>query len=378
MKLFYKLFKFDPETREGIISGTSALGIAVNLLVAAMKVILGAITSSIAIISEGVNNASDALTSVLTLVGTKLAGKHPDEKHPFGYGRIEYLTSLVIAILILVTGFEMIKSSIELIFHPGELSISVISLILVAVSAAIKFFLGVYTIKMGKKADSGALTAVGLDCRNDSFVSLVTIATAIIFLVFKLNLDAYAGVFTSLLILKAGFEVLKETISELIGRPGEAELAEKIYKEIRSTDCILNAADMMLHNYGPEAYSGSVNIEIDHEKTIGEIYQIIHELQLRIMHDYNVTMVFGMYAVDNDHEEVRRVREQVTEFIRNHEHVESYHAIYLDPESDRLYCDFVVDYKLRDWDALRSEFADYMKERFPEKELVLTIETRFV
>ena len=378
MKLFYKLFKFDPETREGIISGTSALGIAVNLLVAAMKVILGAITSSIAIISEGVNNASDALTSVLTLVGTKLAGKHPDEKHPFGYGRIEYLTSLVIAILILVTGFEMIKSSIELIFHPGELSISVISLILVAVSAAIKFFLGVYTIKMGKKADSGALTAVGLDCRNDSFVSLVTIATAIIFLVFKLNLDAYAGVFTSLLILKAGFEVLKETISELIGRPGEAELAEKIYKEIRSTDCILNAADMMLHNYGPEAYSGSVNIEIDHEKTIGEIYQIIHELQLRIMHDYNVTMVFGMYAVDNDHEEVRRVREQVTEFIRNHEHVESYHAIYLDPESDRLYCDFVVDYKLRDWEALRSEFADYMKERFPEKELVLTIETRFV
>ena len=378
MKLFYKLFKFDPETREGIISGTSALGIAVNLLVAAMKVILGAITSSIAIISEGVNNASDALTSVLTLVGTKLAGKHPDEKHPFGYGRIEYLTSLVIAILILVTGFEMIKSSIELIFHPGELSISVISLILVAVSAAIKFFLGVYTIKMGKKADSGALTAVGLDCRNDSFVSLVTIATAIIFLVFKLNLDAYAGVFTSLLILKAGFEVLKETISELIGRPGEAELAEKIYKEIRSTDCILNAADMMLHNYGPEAYSGSVNIEIDHEKTIGEIYQIIHELQLRIMHDYNVTMVFGMYAVDNDHEEVRRVREQVTEFIRNHEHVESYHAIYLDPESDRLYCDFVVDYKLRDWDALRSEFADYMKERFSEKELVLTIETRFV
>lgn len=378
MNLICRILRQDPESREGIISGTSVLGIIINLLVAAVKVVLGLLASSIAIVSEGVNNASDALTSVLTLVGTKLAGKKPDEKHPFGYGRIEYLTSLIIAIAIIVTGVEMLTSAIELIFHPTEMDISYVALIAVAVSAVVKFFLGVYTIKMGKKADSGALVAVGLDCRNDSYVSIITIASAIVFIVFHFSIDAYVGVFTSLLILKAGLEVLKDTISELLGRPGEAELAAKLYKEIRNTEGVYNAVDMMLHNYGPEAYSGSVNIEIDHSKTVGEVYQFIHELQLRIMHEYKVTMVFGIYAVDNDHEEAKQARITVSNFVKSHENVKSFHAVYFDRNTDKLYCDLIVDYKLKDWDELRKEFTAYMAEHYPDKELELVIETEYV
>ena len=378
MKLICKILRQDPESREGIIAGTSGLGIIVNLLIAAIKVILGLLANSIAIISEGVNNASDALTSVLTLVGTKLAGKKPDKKHPFGYGRIEYLTSLIIAIAILITGFEMITSSVELIFNPEPMDISIAALLAVAISAVIKFFLGIYTIKQGKRADSGALTAVGLDCRNDSFVSVVTIASAIIFLVFDFSIDAYVGIFTSLIILKAGFEVLKDTVSELLGKPGDEELAEKLYKEIRSTEGVLGAADMMLHNYGPDAYSGSVNIEMDHEMTVGEIYEILHALQLRIMYEHKVTMVFGIYAVDNDHEDVKAIRKTVADFVLAQEHVKSFHAVYLDPNSPKIYCDLIVDYDLADWDALREEFAAYMAERFPENEIVLTVETEFV
>lgn len=378
MKLICKILRQDPDTREGIIAGTSGLGIIVNLLIAAIKVILGLLANSIAIISEGVNNASDALTSVLTLVGTKLAGKKPDKKHPFGYGRIEYLTSLIIAIAILITGFEMITSSVELIFNPEPMDISIAALLAVAISAVIKFFLGIYTIKQGKKADSGALTAVGLDCRNDSFVSVVTIASAIIFLVFDFSVDAYVGIFTSLIILKAGFEVLKDTVSELLGKPGDEELAEKLYKEIRGTEGVLGAADMMLHNYGPDAYSGSVNIEMDHEMTVGQIYEILHALQLRIMYEHKVTMVFGIYAVDNDHEDVKAIRKTVADFVLAQEHVKSFHAVYLDPNSPKIYCDLIVDYDLRDWDALREEFIAYMAERFPENEIVLTVETEFV
>lgn len=378
MKLIYKLFKQNPESREGIIATTSGLGIAVNVLIAAMKVVVGLMASSIAIVSEGVNNAADALTSVLTLVGTKLAGKHPDEEHPFGYGRVEYLTSLVIAVLILVTGVEMLKSAVELIFHPEEMNVSVISLVLVAVSAVVKFCLGVYTIAMGKKANSGALEAVGLDCRNDAFVSVVTIASVIVFLVFGLYLDAYVGVFTSLLILKAGADVLRDTVSDLLGRPGEKELATKLYREIRSTEGILGAADMMLHNYGPDAYSGSVNIEIDHDKTVGEIYQFLHKLQLRIMYEYHVVMVFGIYAVDNDHEEVKAINKAVGKFVRETEHVKSFHAVYLEPGTDMLYCDLVVDYELADWDKLRADFTAYMEEACPGKQLMLTVETEFV
>lgn len=378
MKLICKILRQDPDTREGIISGTSVLGIIVNLLIAAIKIVLGLLANSIAIVSEGVNNASDALTSVLTLVGTKLAGKKPNRKHPFGYGRIEYLTSLIIAILILVTGFEMIKSSVELILHPEPMDISLIALMAVAISAVIKFFLGVYTIKQGRKADSGSLTAVGLDCRNDSFVSVITIASAIVFLVFEVSVDAYVGIFTSLIILKAGFEVLKDTVGELLGKPGKEELAAKIYREVRSTEGVLGAADMMLHNYGPDAYSGSVNIEMDHEKTVGEVYGVLHELQLRIMDEYKVTMVFGIYAVDNDHEEVKQIRKTITNFVVNQEHVKSFHAVYLDPNSPRLYCDFIVDYDLKDWDALRRDFTAYMAEHYADKEIILTIETEFV
>lgn len=378
MNLIYKLFKQDPESREGIIATTSGLGIAVNVLIATMKVVVGLMASSIAIVSEGVNNAADALTSVLTLLGTKLAGKHPDEEHPFGYGRVEYLTSLVISVLILVTGIEMLKSAVELIFHPEELNISVVSLVLVAVSAVVKFCLGVYTIAMGKKANSGALEAVGLDCRNDAFVSIVTIGSAVAFLVFGLYIDAYVGVFTSLLILKAGVDVLRDTVSDLLGRPGEKELATRLYHEIRSTEGILGAADMMLHNYGPDAYSGSVNIEIDHEKTVGEIYQFLHKLQLRIMYEYHVVMVFGIYAVDNDHEEVKAINKSVGKFVKETDHVKSFHAVYLEPGTDMLYCDLVVDYELPDWDKLRGDFTAYMQEHYPDKKLMLTIETEFV
>lgn len=378
VKLIYRLLKLDPDKREDIISATSGLGIAVNVLVAALKVVVGLMASSIAIVSEGVNNAADALTSVLTLVGTKLAGKHPDEEHPFGYGRIEYLTSLVISVLILVTGIEMLKGAVELIFHPEELNISMLSLATVAVSAVVKFALGIYTIAMGKKANSGALEAVGLDCRNDSFVSIVTIASAIVFLVFGLSIDAYVGVFTSLLIIKAGVDVLKDTVSDLLGRPGEKELATELYRQIRKTPGILGAADMMLHNYGPDSYSGSVNIEIDHSKSVGEVYQFLHKLQLDIMHEHNVVMVFGIYAVDNDHDYVKAVNKAVGKFVKDTDHVKSFHAVYVEPGTDKLYCDLVVDYELNDWDKLRADFADYMKEICPDKELMLTVETEFV
>lgn len=378
MKFIYKLFRKDPESREDIITMTSGLGIFVNIMMALLKVLIGLLGSSIAIVSEGINNAADSLSAFLTLIGSKLARKHPDEKHPFGYGRIEYLVSLIISVLILVTGVEMVISSVKLIFHPEEMSISYLALAVVAGSAVVKFILGIYTIRMGKKADSGALIGVGIDGRNDSFASVITIVSSLIFLLFHVSVDAYAGILVSLLILKAGLELLIDTVSDLLGRPGEHDLAVQIYKEIKHTDGIISAADMMLHNYGPDAWSGSVNVEIDHDKTVGEIYQFLHELQLHIMHEYHVTMVFGVYAVDNDGAYIKELRSRITTFVRGQEHVKSYHALYLSEEEKKLYCDFIVDYKLQDWDALRSEFENYIAQDYPEYQLELTIETEFV
>jgi len=378
VKIFYKLFRQDPETRDGIISTTSGIGILANLFISLTKIIIGLLASSIAIISEGANNAADVLSSVMTLIGAKLAKKHPDEKHPFGYGRIEYISGLVIAVVILVTGIEMLISSVKLVFHPEAISVSYLALGTVAFSAVIKFFLGNYTIKMGKKAGSGALEAVGADCRTDSFASIITIVSAVVFIVFKWNIDAYAGVITSVLIIKAGYEALAGTLGDIIGRPGDEELAAKIYKEVRSTEGILAAVDMMLHNYGPDAWSGSVNVEIDHNKTVGEIYQFLHDLQLRIMHEYHVTMVFGVYAVDYDGEYIKELRRNIGEFTWKNEYVKSFHAVYIDEKTDDIYCDFIVDYKLKDWDGLKAQFIEYMAGKYPQKNVILTIETEFV
>ncbi|MDO5446090.1 MAG: hypothetical protein Q4F31_10785 [Eubacteriales bacterium] len=135
---------------------------------------------------------------------------------------------------------------------------------------------------------------------------------------------------------------------------------------------------MMLHNYGPDAWSGSVNVEMDHSKTVGEIYRILHRLQLDIMHNYHVTMVFGVYAVDNDHEEVRVLRQQISSFVKSHEHVKSYHAVFLCHETKEIYTDFIVDYQLQDWDGLHREFTEYMKGLYPEYQTELTIETEYV
>ncbi len=378
MNLFYKLLKQKPNTREGVTITTSALGILVNTVLAAIKIFVGIAVGSIAIVSEGANNASDSATSLITIVGTKLSTMHPTKKHPFGFGRIEYLTSLLISILILVTSFELFISSFKLIFSPRALSISYVTLAIIAISAIVKFLLGTYTIRMGKKACSNSLIAVGTDCRNDAFISAVTILSALIFLLFDFSLDAYAGILTSLFILKTGFDILKETISNLLGKPATEELALKIYEEINTVPCILGAADLILHNYGPDSYAGSINLEIDHEKTIGEAYEEVHALQLRIKQKYGIVMVFGMYAVDSDHENVKIMREQIEKFVSSYEHIKGFHALYLAPSTNEIYCDFVVDYALRDWDVLKEEFTEYMRELYPDYQLTVTIELNYV
>lgn len=378
MKLLYKVLRQTPGTREGTVVTTSALGILVNLLLAAVKITVGAMASSIAIISEGVNNATDSGSSLITIVGTKLSGKSPTKEHPFGYGRVEYLTSLIIAGFILATGAELLISSVKLVIHPGTIAVSYVSIAVVAVSAGVKLALGSYTVKKGRAAKSDALVAVGTDCRNDSVVSAVTIASALVFLLFHYSVDAWAGIVTSVFILKSGWDVLSGTVGKLLGEPADKKLADEIYEEVRATPCVLNAADMMLHNYGPDAYSGSVNIEIDHEKTLGEVYAVIHDLQLRIMHKYGVVMVFGMYAVDADDPEQRELRRVIARFVADYEHVVSYHALYLPHGAKQLYCDLVVDYEMKDRDKLETDFRAFIGGKYPDFEIILTIETEYV
>ncbi len=364
--------------REKTVVRTSVVGILVNLILASAKVVAGLAASSISVVSEGVNNAADVASSVLTVVGTKLARKHPTKSHPFGFGRVEYITSLVIAVLILLAGAEFLVESVKRVFRPAEMDVSYLTLAIVVVSAAVKFALGVYTLRKGKAVGSGTLEAVGVDSRNDAFISIVTVVSALVFLLTGVSIDAYAGVVMSVVILRAGLGILLDTLGSILGRAADKELADMLYREIRATPGVLNAADMMLHNYGPDRYTGSVNIEMDHEKTVGELYTAIHRLQLDIMHRHGVTMVFGIYAVAMDHAEHKKLYPLVGKFVREHEHVKSFHAIYIPEDERKIYCDLVVDYELKSWDALRKEFSELIKREYPDYALELVIETEYV
>ena len=312
-------------SRQERIIRTSVVGILVNLLIAAVKIMIGTLASSIAIVSEGINNATDAGSSFLTYIGTKLSGKHPDEKHPFGYGRIEYLTGMVVGVLILYAGLGMLKESVEGILHPSDMNVSILTVLIVARTSRNQiYYWEMYTIKVGKSVESEVLLAVGEDGRNDSYFSGLTILSSVIFLFTGFSLDAYAGIVFSFVVIKSGVDTLKNTASDLIGRSGKEELARKLYKEIRATDGVISAIDMMLHDYGPDSYSGSVNIEIDHKRSIGEVYEEIHRLQLRIMEEYHVTMVFGIYAVDEDTAAIVDIRRYIGKFVRVNEHVKSF------------------------------------------------------
>jgi len=378
MNLLYKLLRQNPASREGVVVTTSALGLLVNLPVAVVKIIIGLLSSSLAILSEGAHNAADAATSLLTIVGVKLAGRRPTRKHPFGFGRMEYLTALVIAGLILFTGVEFLLSAVEQIRHPVATDISSASLLILACSAVIKLALGLYTMRVGKSVDSAALVALGTESRNDCLMSGVTILSAIVYIMFGISVDAWAGLLIAALIIKAGLSLLLETLGDLLGRTPDKDLADRLYKEIRACPMVINAADMCLHNYGPDNYQGSVNLELAYDRSVEEVYSTIHELQLRIMHEYGVTLVFGIYAVDNVSPDSRALRACVAQFVRQTEHVESYHALFKSEKEKRIYCDFIVDYELRDWECVERAFAAYMAGQYPGYDVELTVETEYI
>ena len=211
------------KNREKQIIQISVVGIITNLILAVVKIMIGFISGSIAIISDAVNNLTDSSSSLITIIGTKLAQKRPDEKHPFGFGRIEYLTSMIIGIIVIVTGIQMIISSVKGIFHPDTVDYNFWIIIVLLITVAAKTFLGTYTEKQGEKLNSGALVASGKDAKNDAIISSVTIISAIIYMITNFSIDSYSGLLISIFILKAGLEVLGDTINKILGEKIDAD-----------------------------------------------------------------------------------------------------------------------------------------------------------
>ena len=282
-------FRMDANERRKRIIGVSITGIVTNLLLGALKAVLGILSGSIALVSDALNNITDSSSSLITIIGTKLAGKAPDKQHPFGHGRTEYLTSLLIGGIVFITGFQSLISSIKAIFNREEMSTSIVTAIIIIATIVAKIVLGTFTENSGKKYNSGALIASGADAKNDAIVSLVTLISTLIYMFTKISVDGIAGVIISVFILKTAYEVLSDTVKKILGERVDGEMVRGIKEIARNTEGVINCFDLILNDYGPDFYTGSINVEIEDNRSIGEMYPILHEAQTKI---YNKPRLF--------------------------------------------------------------------------------------
>lgn len=295
--------------RNRIIIKTSIIGILTNILLSAFKAAVGFTSHSIAIVMDAVNNLSDAASSVITIVSAKLAGKEADKKHPFGYGRIEYLSAMIISVIVLYAGITALTESVKKIVHPSIPDYSAVSLVIIAVAVVTKIFLGRYVKSMGEKVNSASLVNSGKDALFDAVISASTLAAAIIYIVFRISPEAWLGAVISLIIIKSGLEMLIEIISKLLGERADVELANDIKKTVCGFTEISGAYDLVLHNYGPDAYNGSLHIEVPDTLSADRIDRLSREVMLEVYRKHKVILTaVGIYSVNTKDAETAAAR----------------------------------------------------------------------
>ena len=290
-------------SREKTIIRTSVIGIIANVFLAAFKAVIGLMSNSIAILLDAVNNISDAGSSLITIVGTKLAGRDPDKKHPFGYGRIEYLSAMIISVIVLYAGITSFVESVKQIIHPETPDYNAVSLVIVAVAVAVKIVLGRYVKGVGVKVNSDSLINSGEDATLDSIISASTLVAAGIFLIFHVSLEAWLGAIISVVIIKSGIEMLRDTISQILGERNDAELARAIKQTVTGFPDVQGAYDLVLNNYGPDTWNGSIHIEVPDTYSADRLDQLIREITMKVLREHRVILTaIGVYSTNTKDE----------------------------------------------------------------------------
>ncbi len=361
--------------RESTVVKTSLISIVSNLVLVGFKAFVGFMANSIAIISDAVNNLSDALSSIITIIGTKLAGKAPDKKHPYGYGRLEYMTSLVVSAIVLYAGFTALIESIKKIITPETPDYTATTLIILTTAIIVKFILGLYVKKTGKKVHSDSLVASGTDAFNDAILSISVLASAIIFMIWGVNLEAYVGVLVSLYIIKTGIELIKDSINNILGTRVESTLSQKIKKEIEKDKDVEGAFDLILTDYGPEKYLGSVHIEVPDTLTVADIDKISRRITKNIMAKFGVILhTIGVYSINTKDQNVIKIKQDIHDIVFSHQGILQMHGFYLDETDKILSLDIIIDFAIKNREELYQHIYDEIKAKYPNYTLNITLD----
>lgn len=356
--------------REKRIINTSWAGVAVNLTLSAFKAATGLIANSIAIVLDAINNLSDAFSATVTIIGMKVAGKPADKEHPYGHGRAEYFTAVVIAAVIIVAGVTSFIESSKKIIHPEPAEYTTATLIVLVTAILAKIFLGRWVKKVGEEVNSESLVATGADALFDALITSATLVAALCGLFFgdkidKIPIDGILGALISLVIMKAGYEMIMKPINELMGERIPAGLTKAIKADICMIPPVLGAYDLQLHNYGPEQIIGAVNIAIPEEMTAKQIHFLAQKIKETIQEKYGVLLTIGIYAVITADREIVQMQESITSMVEALPGVLQAHGMFIDLENKRLSFDIVIDFSVKDIPALKKNIAEGIEKRFP-------------
>lgn len=363
--------------RSQSIVRTSVIGVVANVLLATFKAVVGTIANSVSIVMDAVNNLSDALSSIITIVGAKLSERPSDNKHPFGYGRIEYFSAIIIAIIILSTGITSLIESVKKIINPTEPEYTKTTLIVVCVAIVVKIILGKYVKNQGEKLNSDALIASGSDALFDAVITLSTLISAGIMIIWNISLDGILGALISIVIIKAGIEMLESPINELLGARVSRDLVQEIKKEIMANKDVHGVFDIILHNYGPNLMIGSLHINVCDTMGAHEIQKLTRNISEQMYENHGIIMTVGIYSIATQDNEITEMQNKTMQAIAKHGDVLQAHGFCYYEEDNCISVDVIPVPTVKDEKAFSEQIQNEIKSLFPEKNVTIVIDHNY-
>ena len=363
--------------RSSQIIRTSWIGIIANVLLAAFKAVVGLLASSVAIVMDAVNNLSDALSSVITIIGTKLSQRPADRKHPFGFGRIEYFSAIIIAVIVLSAGITSLIESIKKIIEPTTPTYTTTTLIVIIVAIVVKLVLGRYVKGQGEKLKSDALIASGSDALFDAIITLATLISAGVMMLWNVSLDGILGALISLVIIKAGIEMLASPVNELLGAKISPELLSQIKREVSEHEEVHGVFDIIVHNYGPDVQIGSLHINVMDTMNAHQIHGLTRRISEEMFARHGIIMTVGVYAVATGDNKRAELQHTVMQALAAHEHITQVHGFYYFEDERRVSIDIVPDLTIHDDAAFIEELKAEVQPLVPDTQVTIVIDHNY-
>ncbi len=387
-ELLIKLFVKNHENTENVRVRTaygvlaSVVGIACNVLLFFTKLLIGLIINSISITADAVNNLSDAASSIISLMGVKMAEKPADKEHPFGHGRLEYISALIVSFLILLIGVTLFKNSFDKVIHPEALGFSWILIGILCVSVIVKIWLSLFNANLGKRINSSILKATSADARNDVLVTSVTILSVIITKVTGYTIDGWMGLAVSVFVILAGVGIAKDTLMPLLGEAVDKEVYLNIASKVESYEGILGTHDLIVHNYGPTCSMATIHVEVSNESSIEDAHRVIDKIERDILRDLGISLVIHMDPLETKDYRMAKHKEMVLELIHAIEPDADMHDFRVMEESEKaqFVFDLVVPYSYKDADEqkLKTTLEEAIHKADEAYDCMITIEKSFI